>query len=251
MVFPPKPLAMPLRDHFRPPLSERRHWHSFHSAWATFLASALNDQLPAGYFAEPNVQFGIEIDVAAFEEPHDNGAAPGEADERRSCAAVWSPPQPMLTIPFSPASETVEVLVFSQEGGPRLAGALELVSPANKDRVASRNAFTSKCESYLTQGIGLVIVDVVTSRQADLHAALVSRLRPGETTAPRSELYAAAYRPVERNGSSELEIWREALTLGEPLPTLPLWLLGGLCLPAELEATYERTCREHRIAAPA
>ena len=51
--FQPQPLSMHLRDHFRPPLSERRHWHSFHSAWATFLASALNDKLPAGYFAEP------------------------------------------------------------------------------------------------------------------------------------------------------------------------------------------------------
>jgi hypothetical protein len=43
-------------DHFRPPLSERRHWHAFHHAWATFLAADLNRQLPEGYFAEPNVQ---------------------------------------------------------------------------------------------------------------------------------------------------------------------------------------------------
>jgi hypothetical protein len=29
--------------------------------------------------------------------------------------------------------------------------------------------------------------------------------------------------------------------------TTPLWLRGGLCLPVELEATYERTCIEQRI----
>ena len=52
-----------LHDHFRPPLSLHRHWHAFHSAWCTYLASHLNEQLPEGYFAEPNVQFGIEIDV--------------------------------------------------------------------------------------------------------------------------------------------------------------------------------------------
>ena len=52
---------MPLMDHFHPPLSERRQWHAFHHAWATFLAADLNRQLPKGYFAEPNVQFGIEI----------------------------------------------------------------------------------------------------------------------------------------------------------------------------------------------
>ena len=57
---------MPLLDHFHPPLSVQRHWHSFHNAWATFIASQLNQRLPAGYFAEGNVQFGIEIDVATF-----------------------------------------------------------------------------------------------------------------------------------------------------------------------------------------
>ena len=60
---------MPLLDHFHPPLSERRHWHSFHNSWATYLSSRLNALLPAGYFAEANVQFGVEIDVAAFQEP--------------------------------------------------------------------------------------------------------------------------------------------------------------------------------------
>ena len=59
---------MALHDHFHPPLSVRRHWHAFHNAWATYLASDLNRQLPEGYFAEANVQFGIEIDVAAFDE---------------------------------------------------------------------------------------------------------------------------------------------------------------------------------------
>jgi hypothetical protein len=50
---------MVLLDHFRPPLSSRRHWHAFHNAWATYLATDLNQRLPAGFFAEPNVQFGI------------------------------------------------------------------------------------------------------------------------------------------------------------------------------------------------
>jgi hypothetical protein len=34
--------AMPLLDHFRPPLSQRRHWDSFHGAWAEAIAIALN-----------------------------------------------------------------------------------------------------------------------------------------------------------------------------------------------------------------
>jgi hypothetical protein len=32
-------LTMGLLDHFRPPLSNRLHWHAFHNAWATYIAS--------------------------------------------------------------------------------------------------------------------------------------------------------------------------------------------------------------------
>ena len=44
-----------------------------------------------------------------------------------------------------------------------------------------------------------------------------------------------------------VEIWPERLALGETLPTIPLWLRGSVSLPLELNATYERTCREQRI----
>ena len=78
---------MPLLDHFHPPLSERRHWHSFHNSWATYLSSQLNTLLPAGYFAEANVQFGVEIDVAAFEETGAAGAPPSGPSSSRSPAS--------------------------------------------------------------------------------------------------------------------------------------------------------------------
>src|SRR5947199_10831421 len=104
-----------LLDHFHPPLSLRRHWHAFHNAWATYLASDLHARLPEGYFAEPNVQFGIEIDVAAFEEPRASG------NGERAGAAAWAPPAPVLTVPFSLATDVVEVLVYDSREGPILA----------------------------------------------------------------------------------------------------------------------------------
>src|SRR5207244_1868906 len=136
------PSMIPLHDHFRPPLSLRRHWHAFHSAWSTYLASHLNDQLPEGYFAEPNVQFGIEIDVAAWKEPEPAAI---------SFSPSWQAPPPTQTVPIALLSDVVEVLVYSREGGPTLAGAIELVSPANKDRLAHRDALVSKCAAYLQQ----------------------------------------------------------------------------------------------------
>jgi hypothetical protein len=155
------------------------------------------------------------------------------------------PPPPSQSLPFEPTGAVVEVGVFCRSGGPELAGAIELVSPANKDRPAHRDALVTKCAAYLQAGVGLVLVDVVTGRNADLHADLLGRL--GTTAPPEPGLIAAAYRAVERDGAAALDIWREPVAVGRVLPTLPLWLRGGLCLPVELEAAYTRTCVEQKV----
>jgi hypothetical protein len=229
---------MPLRDHFRPPLSIRRHWHGFHSSWCTYLASHLNELLPEGYFAEPNVQFGIEIDVASWEEAGLSGAAP---------ASTWSAPAPTQTIPISIITDVVEVQVFDREGGPTLAGAIELVSPANKDRSEHRDAFVSKCAAYIQQGVGLIVIDVVTARRARLHEDLLARVHGVAEVPLDADLYATAYRPLKRDDQVNLNVWQHSLAVGQPLPVLPLGLKGGLSLRVDLETTYERTCREQRI----
>lgn len=227
---------VPLQDHFHPPLSARRQWHGFLSAWATYLAADLNALLPEGHFAEPNVQFGIEIDVAAFEEGTPALAATGD----------WSPPAPTQTIPFPVVTDVVEVLVYDSREGPILAAAIELVSPANKDRPAHREAFVSKCETYLQARAGLLIVDVVTDRLASLHEELIARLGQVSSQLGASQ-YAAAYRPIDRDAAPSLDIWHQPVALGEPLPTMPLWLRGGLSFPVNLAGTYDRTCREQRL----
>ncbi|WP_020473084.1 hypothetical protein [Zavarzinella formosa] len=227
---------MPLQDHFRPPLSVRRHWHAFHNSWATYLSSQLNLCLPAGYFAEANVQFGIEIDVATFREGQPATMPP----------TAWTAPPPLDSIPLPMLENVVEIGIFSQEGGSELAGAIELVSPANKDRPAHRDAFINKCLTYLQRGVGLVIVDVVTDRTANMHQELLMRLG-SPNPAPPVPLYASAYRPAERDGEPTLDIWHEELRLGADLPTMPLWLRGNLCLPVDLQGTYDRTCREQRV----
>src|SRR5580704_13844296 len=143
---------MPLHDHFRPPLSVRRHGHSFPNAWATAMSIDLNACLPERCFAEPNAQFGIEIDVATWEDSPDTGG-------RISPRDLWSPPAPAQTLLFPLVGDVVEVLVYDTKAGPTLIGAIELVSPSNKDRPESRSAFVAKCETLLQQAVGLVIVD--------------------------------------------------------------------------------------------
>ncbi len=234
---------MSLHDHFRGRLATHRHWTSFHADWATYLAEDLNDRLMPGYFAEPIAQFQIEIDVATWEEQGARSdTTPGE---------TWEPSAPLMTVPFVLATDIVEVLIYRSEGGPVLAGAIEFVSPANKDRPANRDAFVSKCASYLQQGVGLALVDIVTDRKANLHHLLLERTVPSLSAGQvqQDDLYASAYRPVQKNAQTTMNIWYEPLRLGGQFPTLPLWLRGGARVPIRLEETYEKTIQKLRILA--
>lgn len=104
----------------------------------------------------------------------------------------------------------------------------------------------------MRQGIGLVIIDVVTERKANLHDELLNRITEGTSDlgAPeRLQLYVSSYRPIERNGQPSLDIWQEKISIDDSLPTMPFWLRGNNCLPLELDSIYERTCKEQRIYA--
>lgn len=245
---------MGLQDHFQPPLSTRRHWHAFHNAWATYIAADLNQRLPPGYFAEAHVQFGIEIDVATFEEA-EVSATSAEASRQPLDASLintggeWSIPAPTQTLAIAMLTDQVEVMVFTQEAGPILTGAIELVSPANKDWPTHRGAFVSKCAAYLQQGVGLIIVDIVTDRRANLHDELLARLHAPDISLWEAVLYAVSYRPVNRSGQPSLDLWQTVMAVGHPLPTLPLCLRGNIGVPVDLDTTYQRTCREQRILA--
>lgn len=238
---------MPLLDHFNPPLNRTHPWRSFHGAWAAAMARLLNHGvLPSGYYAVPLVDRDgpIEIDVATLREETtaltDTPPAP----------QTWTPPEPALTVAveLSPA-DGVEVQVFADDGDPRLAAAVELVSPCNKDRPQARQAFAIKCVGYLQQGSSVVIVDTVTTRRADLNAAILSLLGidAGIFALP-SNLAAVSYRAVGREEEAQqLRLWPASLVLGQPLPTLPLWIAADYSVPLDLEASYQATCVDLRI----
>jgi hypothetical protein len=241
---------MPLLDHFHPPLLGRRHWEGFYGQWAAAIAGCLNEHLlPGEYFAEFQVTLGtrVEVDVATFteegrESPGPNGAA--TAVQTR----VWAPPTPVAVFPAL-FPDDFEVQVFSSMAGPTLVAAIELVSPGNKDREETRRAFAAKCAAYLQRGIGLIVVDIVTSLYANLHdelAALLGHANGFAFPAP-TRLYATAYRPAHRQERNEIDLWREPLVVGQALPTLPLAVRGLGCLPIDLETTYMEAKQRGRI----
>ena len=60
-------------------------------------------------------------------------------------------------------------------------------------------------------------------------------------------LYAVAYRPVVRDKQEQIEAWPAHLAVGEPLPTVPLFLNVELALPVDLDATYTAACQRRRL----
>jgi hypothetical protein len=237
--------AVPLLDHFHPPFRHERHWQGFHSLWTGSIVTQLNKELlPKDFVAEPQISLGIlvESDVATFEK---DGAAGGNGGGLLT--AVYAPPRPRLKVPVDWSDlDLFEVKVFHDEGGAKLVAVIELVSPANKDRVATRKAFLRKCASYLQEGVAVMIVDVVTHRTGNFHAALLKSLGHDVETRPRT-LYAAAYRTVSRKGETMVEAWPATLRIGKPLPTLPLWLASDIAIPVDLEKSYRVTCESLRI----
>jgi hypothetical protein len=241
---------MPLLDHFHPPLTPERAWESFHSMWATEIARTLNRRvLPKGYFAEAQVHVGgrVEVAVPTFHKEREdrlavNGPSGGVALE------TWAPP---VASRFMPAifPDEIEVRVIATRTGATLVGAIEFISPGNKDRPEARRAFAAKCASYLQQGIGLVIVDVVTDRLVNLHDELIRLMQLPDVFRFPSEalLYVVSYRPFRTGDSDQVEFWPVPLDLGQSMPSMPLALRGGPTLPVDLEMTYTEACLSSRL----
>jgi len=244
---------MPLLDHFHPPVSERRSWEGFHGLWAAAIVEKLNrDVLAEEYFADMHVHIGsqLEIDVATLEEGAEPGGGVGGAAE--GAPAPWVPPPTSLIMPAL-FPDDIEVQVFATATGANLVAAIELVSPGNKDRPEACRAFAAKCMTYLTRGVGLIVVDVVTNRRANLHNDVVALfgLAAPFILEPDTTTYAVAYRPSRQRPGDRIEVWPVSLRTGEPLPILPLALRNAGTVPLDLEETYTEACRRSRLRSAA
>jgi hypothetical protein len=206
---------MPLRDHFRPPVSLQATWDALHGMWPAEIVRQLRQRLPQGYVAAPTVHPGsqVEVDVAAYEVP--------DYDE-------------------------YSVRIYDAERGRQLVGTIELVSPGNKDRPEKRNAFVGKCAALLQKGVAVSMIDVVTPRQFNLYAELLHFLGQNDPSLgePLPHLYAVSCRWRPQDKRMILKTWSHTLVLGQPFPTLPLWLTLQLAVPLDLEQSYEQACHD-------
>jgi hypothetical protein len=236
---------MPLRDHFHLPLRGLCTWESFHSGWANEIMRQLNKTLPPAYVARPNVKLGVDVeaDVGTLEKTGRDSVEEGGG----VATVVWAPPTPTLSAAVDFHRLDVFEVQVHREGGLEMVAAIELVSLRNKDRPTARRQFAAKCAAYLQAGVSVIVVDVVTERRENLYAALLDQLAVPQSDSGPGDLYAAACRATPPEEPTRLEAWIAPLTLGAPLPTLPLWLEADLALPLNLERSYEATFGELRV----
>lgn len=239
---------MPLRDHFRSPINDTHSWDEVHGGWPMELVRDLRTLLPPGFRAAPNVHLGssFEVDVWTYEP-----ATAPDTDEGGTATRTALSPTLTVETDLSEQDE-YEVRIYDSEHGRILVAAIEIVSPSNKDRPATREVFVGKVATLLQQGICVSIVDLVSIRQANLYAELLTLLGHSDPSLGETppHLYAVTLRARKRPKQrlSLLDAWFYPMPVGQPLPTLPIWLAPALRVMLPLETSYEETCRILGIA---
>src|SRR5262249_19326732 len=143
---------MPLHD-----WNEVKGWDGVHHLWISELLHWIKPRLPEGYRAyigsapllavgEPEGRPDVSVRTATVPPPE----GPGEGLEENAS----QPDEEGAVATRDPTHS----LFVAREGW--LVAAVELVSPRNKDRLASRAIYTSRYAGYLLSGVHLLLVDV-------------------------------------------------------------------------------------------
>jgi hypothetical protein len=242
---------MPLRDHFHSPVNDKHSWDVVHGGWPMEIVRQLFDLLPPRYVSGPKVHLGspVEVDIGTHE---DFSREWEDALDSGGGVATLPALAPTFTVAADLSEQDqYEVLVYDTERNRQLVAAIEIVSPSNKDRPETREVFVGKLASLLRQDVCVSVIDIVSNKQSNLYAELLARLGRTDPTLPTPPpyLYAVTLRgrkPPRR--VPRLDAWFYPLTVGQPLPTLPLWLSPDEVVQLPLENGYQETCRLLRIA---
>jgi hypothetical protein len=237
---------MPLRDHFRPPMANVGPWEEFHFMWPARMVIHLRSMLPDGYYAGPHAHMGshVAIDAGACEENVlSSGGYTADDDSGSVATAAWATPLPSVAVEVElPDYDEYAVRIYDERYDRQLVAAIEIVSPHNKDRPESRSDFVAKCAALVRKCVAVSIVDLVTNEHFNLYADLMELLGHDDPTLgddPPS-IYVGTCRWGRKGKRTLLQAWPQTLTVGQPLPVVPLWLDEDRVLPFDLEVSYEQ-----------
>jgi len=213
-------------------------FHSFHLAWIAELNKALNNGiLPNGYYAlSEQITGGVGPDVLTLQAPseqtRDMGEKPG------GLAVAQAPPRVRRVVQahvdsYALKQKSVVIRHASNHG---IVAILEILSPGNKSSRYAIQTFLEKCLAILTQGIHLVLIDLLPPSTRDpngIHALVWEKLT-GET----DNLEPAGRTLASYDAGPIKTAYVEPISVGDALPDMPLFLEPGEYVNIPMEGTY-------------
>lgn len=189
--------------------------HDFQLAWIVHLSEALNGGLlPEGYYAMVEQQ--------------------ADAPPRVSRKAAAGP-----NAVYRAMRRTLTIRHVSNH---RIVALLEILSPANKDRLSSVEDFVEKAHSALKRGCHLLVIDLFPPGLHDpksIHGAIWESFDSEDYEPPPDKpLILAAYVALPI-----VETNYEPLAVDDVLPDGPLYLQRDWFVNVPLEATYQAAYR--------
>lgn len=223
---------MPTHDWTR---VEAGDFHHFHQCWVVAIGNALNNGLlPPGYLAMADQVTGRPIpDVVTL-----RAREPAEESEGGIAVAVAPPTARMIArierVNYAKRADRVVI----RHGRGKVVAIIEIVSPGNKDNRHALRTFVEKAADILNQGVHLLVVDLFPPTPRDpqgIHKAIWDELTDEPFEAPPGRpLTVASYL-----GGDVPTAYVEPLAVGDPLPSLPIFLSQTRYIPAPLEQTYQ------------
>jgi hypothetical protein len=218
-------------------------FHDFHQAWTVEIRNALNGGgLPAGFFAmAEQVVSGPIPDVITLQ--RSTTRPPNERGDGGSGGIAVASAPPKARFVASAEQDTYAAranrIVIRHRLG-KVVAVIEIVSPGNKGSQHALRSFAEKAAELLRQGINLLVVDLFPPSRRDpqgIHGAIWEEFQDEPFELPTDKpLTVVAY-----SAGEPITAYVEPVAVGDPLPSLPIFLDQRTYVPAPLEPTYQST----------
>jgi hypothetical protein len=235
---------MPIHDWSRIPDGI---FHHFHHRWIAALSDILNTGiLPREFYALAEQDAGRyapdDLALQRRDASGTNGLPAPETSSRPDAGGttvtVAVPETEIVVEEVPPYHRRQKAIVIRHVSGYSVVAMVELVSPGNKASKHALRTFVEKAAGLLSAGVHLLIVDLHPRTPRDpsgIHAAIWEELTDRETTLPEDRpLTAVAY-----EAGTPVRAHLQPLAVGNPLPTMRLYLEPGFAVPVPLESTYQ------------
>jgi hypothetical protein len=195
--------------------------------------------LPKGYYVMAE-QFGGDLgapDVLTLQATSTKAGPEGSLSG--TATLTESPPvvDARTRIPWDSYTRLQRTLVIRHTSGDRIVAMIEILSPGNKSSRHALRALLDNAVAALDAGIHLLLVDVHPPGPRDpqgIHGALLNEIgKENYRLSKERHLTAVASTAVP-----VVEVFASHFAVGEPMPSMPLFLTSENYVRVPLEETY-------------